>query len=97
MTKVNSTTPFESEIKALIVEVLNLEDIAPADIDPEEALFGTEGLALDSIDALELGVALQKKYGVKIDPEDKDLTLHFKNVRALAAFVEPRSNRPVAP
>lgn len=89
------STPFENEIKAMIVDVLNLEDIAPADIDPEEALFGTEGLALDSIDALELGVALQKKYGVKIDPEDKDLTSHFKNVRALAAFVALRANRPI--
>jgi acyl carrier protein len=89
------TTPFESEIQALIVDVLNLEDIAPTDIDPDEALFGTEGLALDSIDALELGVALQKKYGVKIDPEDKDLTSHFKSVRALAAFVATRANGPI--
>lgn len=91
MTKADST-PFENEIQALIVDVLNLEDIAPTDIDPDEALFGTEGLALDSIDALELGVALQKKYGIKIDPEDKDLTSHFKSVRALAAFVESRTN-----
>lgn len=94
MTKADFT-PFESEIRALIIEVLNLEDVAPTDIDPDEALFGTEGLALDSIDALELGVALQKKYGVKIDPEDKDLTSHFKSVRALAAFVAPRANRPI--
>lgn len=86
-----SSTPLEEEIKALIVHVLNLEDMTPADIDADEALFGTEGLALDSIDALELGVAIQKKYGVKIDPEDKDLTSHFKSVRALAAFVGPRA------
>lgn len=85
------TTQLENDIKALIVNVLNLEDMTPADIGADEVLFGSEGLALDSIDALELGVALQKKYGVKIDPEDKDLTSHFKSVRALAAFVAARA------
>ena len=64
-----------------------LEGVSPSDIDSEEPLFGDAGLALDSIDALEIGVELQKKYGVKIDPEDERITEYFRNVRSLAAFV----------
>jgi acyl carrier protein len=81
----------EKEISELIVSALFLEDIQPDDIDPEEVLFGDEGLALDSIDALELGVAIQKKYGVKIDPDDPDIREHFRCVRNLARFVAERS------
>ena len=77
----------ESEIKELIVTSLMLEDISPADIDSEEPLFGDQGLALDSIDALEIGVEIQKKYGVKIDPEDERIQEYFCNVRSLAQFV----------
>jgi acyl carrier protein len=77
----------EDDIKALIVASLNLESVSPADIDSDEPLFGDDGLALDSIDALEIGVELQKKYGLKIDPEDENLPEHFRNVRALAKFV----------
>ena len=75
------------EIKELIISSLELEDISAEDIGDDEALFG-EGLGLDSIDALELGVALQKKYGVKIDNKKDELTDHFANVKALAAFIE---------
>jgi acyl carrier protein len=81
------STPTESELKAMIIEVLNLEDVAPEDIGSDEDLFGNTGLALDSIDALEIGVALQKRYGIKVDSEDKKLRTHFQNVRTLAAFV----------
>lgn len=77
------------EIKAMIIDVLELEDIAPADIDPSEALFG-EGLGLDSIDALELGIALQKRYDLKIDIENDDMRQHFFSVNTLAAFVDER-------
>jgi acyl carrier protein len=77
----------EAEIKVLIVSSLMLEGVSPSDIDSEEPLFGDAGLALDSIDALEIGVELQKKYGVKIDPEDERVTEYFRNVRSLAAFV----------
>ena len=77
----------ESELKALIVASLFLEDVSPADIDSDEPLFGDGGLALDSIDALEIGVEIQKKYGVKIDPEDEHLSDHFRTVRSLAKFV----------
>ncbi len=78
----------ENEIRALIVNALMLEDIKPEDIDPEEDLFGDEGLALDSIDALELGVAIQREYGVKIDPEDPNVRDYFRCVRSLARFVD---------
>jgi acyl carrier protein len=77
----------EAEIKTLIVSSLMLEGVSPSDIDSDEPLFGDAGLALDSIDALEIGVELQKKYGVKIDPEDERVTEYFRNVRSLAAFV----------
>jgi len=74
------------ELKALIIEALHLEDVAPADIDPAAPLF-TEGLGLDSIDALELGVALQKKYGMRFDSNAEETKRHFASVNALAAFV----------
>ncbi|WP_340115554.1 phosphopantetheine-binding protein [Pelagibius sp. 7325] len=77
------------DIKALIIDVLDLEDIAPADIDAAEALFG-DGLGLDSIDALELGIALQKRYELRIDIENDDMRKHFFSVDTLAEFVEER-------
>lgn len=82
-----TTTPSEADMKALIIDVLNLEDVTPEDIGSDEELFGNTGLALDSIDALEIGVALQKRYGIKIDSEDKRLRSHFQTIRALVAFV----------
>ena len=63
-------TSLETELKAFIIETLNLEDVQVDDIDSTEALF-VDGLGLDSIDALELGVALQKKYDVRIDAKDE--------------------------
>lgn len=81
------TASLEPEIKNLIITALNLEEVTIEDIDSEEDLFGSSGLALDSIDALEIGVALQKKYGIKINQDDKELNAQFKNVRSLAAFV----------
>ena len=64
------TTVLEREVAELIVEALNLEDVKPAEIDPEAALF-REGLGLDSIDALELALAISKKYGFKLQSDDK--------------------------
>ena len=75
----------ESELKALIVSSLFLEDVSPADIDSDEPLFG-DGVQ-QHVDALEIGVEIQKKYGVKIDPEDEHLSDHFRTVRSLAKFV----------
>ncbi|MEG0860934.1 MAG: phosphopantetheine-binding protein [Pseudomonas sp.] len=74
------------DIKLLIIEALGLEDISSQDIDDDQPLFG-EGLGLDSVDALELGLAIQKKYGIKIDADAKDTRNHFTSVTSLAAFV----------
>jgi acyl carrier protein len=74
------------EIQTLIVEVLELEGIAPADIKPDMPLFG-EGLELDSIDALEIGVAIQKRFALTLDAEDPAIKEHFASVASLAALV----------
>lgn len=76
----------ELEIKRLIINALDLEDIKPEDIDSSAPLFGS-GLGLDSIDALELGVAMKKKYNISFSAEDKENRRHFASVRALADFV----------
>lgn len=77
---------FIQEIKELIIETLELEDIGASDIEDEAPLFD-EGLGLDSIDALELGVALQKTYGVTLDAENEEVRAHFRSARSLADFV----------
>ena len=77
----------EQEVKALIIDVLQLEDHTPDDIDNEAPLF-VEGLGLDSIDALEIGVALQKRYGITLSAESQETRRHFASVRALAAMIE---------
>jgi acyl carrier protein len=74
------------EIKSLIIDTLNLEDISIDDIDTDAPLF-VEGLGLDSIDALELGVALHKKYGLKLSAEDAETKQHFASVAKLAEYV----------
>ena len=76
----------EQDIKALIVTTMSLEDVAADDIDTEAPLFN-EGLGLDSIDALELGLALQKRYGVTLAADSEETRRHFASVRSLAAFV----------
>lgn len=77
------------DIKQLIIDALGLEDIGTQDIGNDQILFG-EGLGLDSVDALELGLAIQKRYGIKIDAEAKDTRSHFTSVDSLAAFVSAR-------
>jgi len=76
----------ELELKALIIDALKLEDIAIEDIDSDEALFG-DGLGLDSIDALELGVAIRQRYGIKIEAASEEVRAHFASVSALAKFI----------
>lgn len=76
----------ELEIKTLLIDALNLEDMSADDIDAEQPLF-VEGLGLDSIDALELGLALQKRYGVSMSADSEETRRHFRSIRALAAFV----------
>lgn len=77
----------EEEVKQLIIDVLQLEDITPADIDTDAPLF-VDGLGLDSIDALELGVALQKRYGISLSADSEDTRRHFASVRALNLLIE---------
>ncbi|APC97520.1 phosphopantetheine-binding protein [Francisella frigiditurris] len=77
----------EQEIKEMIIEVLNLEDISPEEIKSDEPLFG-EGLGLDSIDALELGVAIKKRYNITLDSSNNEIRNHFSSVSALAKFIE---------
>jgi acyl carrier protein len=84
----------ETEIKSLIVEALKLEDVTPDAISSDESLFA-EGLGLDSIDALELGVALRKRYGIRIESVTNEVKAHFANVRSLARFI--RSQQAVRP
>ncbi len=73
------------ELKEKIIDVLNLEEMKPADIDEDEPLFG-DGLGLDSIDALELIVLLEKEYGIKLANPSEGKAI-FKNVRTIAEFV----------
>jgi len=76
----------EDELKHLIVDTLRLEGVAPASIDSDAPLF-VDGLGLDSIDALELGMAIRKRYGVKTSSEDAENRKIFASVRSLAAFI----------
>jgi acyl carrier protein len=76
----------EAELKELIIDALELEDVTPDDIASEEALF-LEGLGLDSIDALELAMALEERYGVKVGDDPEQNQRIFASVRSLAAFV----------
>ena len=76
----------EEEVKQVIISVLQLEDITSADIDSNAALF-VDGLGLDSIDALELGVELQKRYGISLTADSTETRRHFASVSALAALI----------
>ena len=76
----------EQELKLLIIDALNLEDMTPAEIDSNAPLF-VEGLGLDSIDALELGLALQKKYGITMSADTAETRAHFASVSSIAALV----------
>jgi len=80
------------ELKALLISELNLEDITPDDIDPSAPLF-RDGLGLDSIDALELAVVLDKKYGIKIKSSDERNKEIFSSLNALADFISDNRTR----
>ncbi|MEG3134463.1 phosphopantetheine-binding protein [Rouxiella sp. T17] len=79
-----------NEIKKLIIDTLNLEGMTPEEIDTEAALFN-DGLGLDSIDALELGLALKNKYGVVLSAESEEMRQHFYSVATLARFIGEQS------
>lgn len=74
------------ELKKELIETLNLEDITPEDIDTEAALFGDGGLGLDSIDALEIILILERNYGIKIENPGKGKEI-FYSVRTLADYI----------
>ena len=75
------------ELKKLIVEVLLLDDVRPTEIDTDAPLL-VEGLGLDSIDALELAMAISKRYAVKFRPDEERNRAAFGSVRALAAYIK---------
>lgn len=77
----------EQQLKNIIIESLALEDITVEDIENDTLLFSDEGLGLDSVDALELGLAVQKAFGLQLDSEQHSLRDHFTNVNTLAAFI----------
>jgi len=79
-------TPAERELATLLVEALNIEDLDPASIDPEAPLFG-DGLGLDSIDALELALAVSRRYGFQLRSDGQHDRSIFASLRALAAHV----------
>lgn len=83
----------EDEIKQLIIDVLQLEDMQPSDIATDAPLFG-DGLGLDSIDALELGVALQKRYGITLSANSEETRRHFESVATLAAMLTAQRKDP---
>ena len=74
------------EIKQLIIDSLNLEGLTPEDIDSQAPLFG-DGLGLDSIDALELGLAVKNRYGIVLSSESEEMRQHFFSVATLAAYI----------
>lgn len=74
------------EIKNLIIDTLNLDGLTAADIDTDAALF-RDGLGLDSIDALELGLAVKNQYGIVLSAESEEMRQHFYSVATLAAFI----------
>ena len=76
-----------NELKEFIIETLDLEDMTAEDIDNDEPLF-VEGLGLDSIDALELGLAIKQRYGVKLDANDAQTKEHFRNINSLVKLIE---------
>lgn len=81
----------EVEIKTLLIDALGLEDITVEDIKNDEALFG-EGLGLDSIDALELGMALKKQYNLVLSSNKEENKQYFYSVQTLADFIREQKN-----
>lgn len=75
------------EIKNLIIQTLNLDELSADDIDTDAALFG-DGLGLDSIDALELGLTIKSRYGVVLSADSDEMRQHFYSVATLASFID---------
>ncbi len=80
-------TELELELKELLIGALDLEDFSPDDIKTEAPLFG-DALGLDSIDALEMGIAIKKKYNVTLSAEDENNRKYFYSIKTLIDFIE---------
>jgi acyl carrier protein len=85
----------DNEVKQLIIETLQLENVTPADIEAEAPLFG-EGLGLDSVDALEIAVALKRRYGIQLSPNSQETKKYFASVRTLAQLLREHRQRSAA-
>lgn len=79
----------ERELKELIITTLALEGVTEEDIEPEAPLVG-DGLGLDSIDVLELGTALKRRYGIKFDGDSEETRSKFSSLRTLAAYIDEK-------
>ena len=84
----------ENQIRSLIIESLNLEGMSPEEIADDTPLFGEEGLGLDSIDALELGMAVKKRFGVNLSGTTEENRSCFASVKTLADYI--RTQKPEA-
>ena len=82
----NATSNSEQELARLIVETLNLEGVTPEQIEPEARLFG-DGLGLDSLDMLEISMAVEQRYGVKLRSDDPDNEEIFSSLRSLCSYI----------
>ncbi|WP_028485280.1 phosphopantetheine-binding protein [Hydrogenovibrio halophilus] len=80
-------TPLQSELAQMIIDAVNLEDVTLEEIDPNAAIFN-DGLGLDSIDALEISLELNKRYGIKIKAGDKNVGDVFASIASLADYVD---------
>ncbi len=89
------TEQLEDRIKMLIVETLALEDVDPKTIETDAPLFG-DGLGLDSIDALELALAIHAEFGVRTREDDPDNRAHYHSVKSLAEFIQVEQAKPKA-
>lgn len=85
-------TPEQRKMAELIVEVLNLEDVEPGEIEPDQIMFEDDGLGLDSIDALEIAVAIAETYGVHLSAEDEATKEIFATLANLTAHVSAESS-----
>jgi len=84
-------TEDERRMADLIVEVLNLENVEPEKIDPQAVMFEDSGLGLDSIDALEIAVAIAEKYGVHLSAEDEETRSVFATLKSLTEYVHAQA------
>ena len=90
-----SSSPFEIEVASLLIETVHIE-LTPEEIDPTAPLFG-DGLGLDSIDALEIALAVSRRYGFELKSDDEQNHRIFASLRSLAAHIARRRTRQPAP